>query len=639
MDVQLYVYDLSQGMARQYSQMLTGIQIDAIYHTAIVFNNIEYFFGQGIHRKVPGSTHHGRPMKVVHMGKTDLPIDVVEEYVESLEAIYTPESYDLFLHNCNNFSQDLSMFLVGKSIPDEIKDLPETFLRTPMGQMLRSQLDQSMRTMTQAPDAVSGQNVSRRKPVQNGTSSSSAMNGTTIHKATPTIIINAQLAVDEPGRVHNITSLNELDKLLYSASKSCAVIFFTSATCPPCKICYPTYGELAAEAGTSSGAKLIKIDISASPSANAVAQRYSVRATPTFITFLRGQKQDEWAGADPGRLRGTVRLLLQMTKPPQHQHLKLRLPTFQRFVEKPILYARTPPFDKLLGKLGPSFSQDASVKGLVNFIKTRDLKGAAETALPDLHAFSSHIASTAPTLPKDTHFALVDLVRIAAIDSRVSGFIVAEAGSKILSTLLGTVKVDDFTTAPNSLQSVSLQFACNLFSSTVFQEQLFHPPSTTPLSSVANVKETLDLLASQSLLSRHLNTRAMAAAVVYNLASYSHNARIHAQYSFTEKEAQQDEPAVSDDLAAALLESITSLSSLAAPKSPSSSGTPKETLHALLLALGMLLFAAPAEDMLWDLCRAMDLRDVLEDLGRREEFKGEVLIREVGEELLSKGGF
>src|ERR1700712_5001917 len=65
MDVQLYVYDLSQGMARKYSRMLTGVQIDAIYHTAIVFNHVEYFFGQGVHRKVPGSTHHGRPIKVV----------------------------------------------------------------------------------------------------------------------------------------------------------------------------------------------------------------------------------------------------------------------------------------------------------------------------------------------------------------------------------------------------------------------------------------------------------------------------------------------------------------------------------------------------------------------------------------------
>lgn len=34
--VKLYVYDLSNGMARAMSQSLLGTQIDAIYHTSIV---------------------------------------------------------------------------------------------------------------------------------------------------------------------------------------------------------------------------------------------------------------------------------------------------------------------------------------------------------------------------------------------------------------------------------------------------------------------------------------------------------------------------------------------------------------------------------------------------------------------------
>ena len=641
MDVQLYVYDLSRGMARQYSQMLTGIQIDAIYHTSIVFNDVEYFFGQGIHRKIPGSTHHGRPMKVVPLGKTDLPVDIIEEYVESLEDIYKPESYDLFLHNCNNFSQDMAIFLVGKSIPDEIRNLPETFLRTPMGQMLRGQLDQSMRTMTQAPDAVSGQNAARRqsmsksKPlvVQNGVTSHRVANGNTPRFTAPTII-NAKMPQDTPGYVYNITSLADLDKLFASASSSCAVIFFTSATCPPCKICYPTYEELAAEAGTSWGAKLIKVDISASPSAHAVAQRYSIRATPTFITFLKGQKQDEWAGADPSRLRGNVRLLLQMAKPPQHSHTKLRLPTCQRLIEKPMMYTRTPPLEKLLAKLGPAFSEHESVQALVNFIKTRDAKDMTQAALPDLHAISTHVASTFPTLPKETHFALIDLVRVAAVDSRVSSFFVTENEAGTLSTLLGSS--DDFASAPYNIQSVSLQLACNLFSSNIFQEQIFRPDSAaSPQSSV--LKEKIEILAAHCLLSPHLNARAMAAALVYKLSSYSHNARMLAQ-DLAARNDSADEAGVSDDLAAALLESVTSLSSLAAPATLSA-GNMKDTLHALLLALGMLLYAAPAEDMLWDLCRAMDLRDVLKDLGKTAEVKGEPLIREVGEELLGRGGF
>ena len=112
--------------------------------------------------------------------KTELPIEVITEYVQSLEPIYTPESYDLFVHNCNNFSQDMAMFLVGKSIPEEIRSLPETFLRTPMGQMVRGQLDESMRKMTQAPDAAAGQDVvSVQRSVTNGVASSRQANGGT----------------------------------------------------------------------------------------------------------------------------------------------------------------------------------------------------------------------------------------------------------------------------------------------------------------------------------------------------------------------------------------------------------------------------------------------------------------------------
>ncbi|KIX08787.1 uncharacterized protein Z518_03444 [Rhinocladiella mackenziei CBS 650.93] len=642
MDVQLYVYDLSQGLARQFSQALTGIQIDAIYHTAIVLNHVEYFFGQGIHRKIPGTTHHGRPMKIINLGKTELPLDVIEEYVESLEHIYTPESYDLFLHNCNNFTQDLAMFLVGTSIPDEIRTLPETFLNTPMGQMLRGQIDQSMRTMTQAPDAVAGRHAIRNPPAaktEPATRGSKPHSGTA-HRVTTPGIINARPPADSPGHVHNISSLSELDRLLESSRQSCAVIFFTSAACPPCKIVYPTYDDLAAEAGFQSGAKLIKIDVSASPSTQAVAQRYQIRATPTFITFLKGEKHEEWSGANTAQLKGNVRLLLQMATPPPHRHSKLKLPTFQRIIETPIMYTRTPPLDKLLAKIGSSFSQDPSVQDLVVYIQTRDAKGMNEAPLPNLHNFSTYLATVFPALPQESHFAVIDLVRVAAVDSRVSSFFVTEHDHRTLSTLLtGTRAGEDVSTAPYNIQSVSLQLACNLFSSNVFQEQIFRDQNATspPSSPPSGLRTSIETVAAQCLLSPHPNARSMAAALVYNLAAHTHNQRMH-----NTKGPGDEESTPSDDLSAALLESITSLASGA--QSASSSTHIKETLHALLLALGMLLYAAPPDNMLWDLCRAMGLREVLKEItssgsGLSAEVQAEPLLKEVGDELLGKGGF
>ncbi|KAK1809806.1 hypothetical protein LTR12_015832 [Friedmanniomyces endolithicus] len=144
MEIQLYVYDLTNGMARSMSRAYLGIQIDAVYHTALVFNNIEYFFGAGVQTCRPGATHHGRPMEIIPMGTTQLPLDVVLDYLESLKDVYTPESYNLFAHNCNNFTNDFSMFLLGKGIPNHITSLPKRVLDTPFGQMLRPQIDASM---------------------------------------------------------------------------------------------------------------------------------------------------------------------------------------------------------------------------------------------------------------------------------------------------------------------------------------------------------------------------------------------------------------------------------------------------------------------------------------------------------------
>lgn len=163
MEVLLYVYDLSHGLARQMSMQYLGIQIDAVYHTSVVLNNIEYYYGAGIQMGMPGMTHHGRPMQVVNLGKTSLPLDLIESYLESIRDMYRPESYDLFTHNCNNFTDDFAQFLTGNSIPSHITNLPRQVLDTPLGMMLRPSLDASLRTVTQA--GVPAQTISHGSDV------------------------------------------------------------------------------------------------------------------------------------------------------------------------------------------------------------------------------------------------------------------------------------------------------------------------------------------------------------------------------------------------------------------------------------------------------------------------------------------
>lgn len=55
--VKLYVYDLSNGLARQLSLQMTGRQIDGIWHTSVVVFGKEVFYGQGISITAPGKSH------------------------------------------------------------------------------------------------------------------------------------------------------------------------------------------------------------------------------------------------------------------------------------------------------------------------------------------------------------------------------------------------------------------------------------------------------------------------------------------------------------------------------------------------------------------------------------------------------
>lgn len=55
-DVELYIYDLTSGMAAMMSQLLLGRHIDGIWHTAVVVYGREFFFGgQGIQSCPPVS--------------------------------------------------------------------------------------------------------------------------------------------------------------------------------------------------------------------------------------------------------------------------------------------------------------------------------------------------------------------------------------------------------------------------------------------------------------------------------------------------------------------------------------------------------------------------------------------------------
>ncbi|XP_031153784.1 desumoylating isopeptidase 1b isoform X2 [Sander lucioperca] len=112
-------------------------------HTAIVVHGKQFFFvGEGINNCPPGGTSLGEPDSIVDLGSTEVSLEIFMAYLFSLaESTYRVDTYNLFEHNCNTFSNEVAQFLTGKKIPSYITDLPSEVLSTPFGQALRPLLD------------------------------------------------------------------------------------------------------------------------------------------------------------------------------------------------------------------------------------------------------------------------------------------------------------------------------------------------------------------------------------------------------------------------------------------------------------------------------------------------------------------
>ncbi|KAI8871331.1 DUF862-domain-containing protein, partial [Ramicandelaber brevisporus] len=130
--VSLCVYDLSAGMARA----ISAGQLEAIYHTSVVVFGLEVFFGAGVQACVPGQSGHGHAIERIPMGSTSVSRADFDAQIAAMSRTWTAESYHLLDNNCNNFTEALCRFLVGRGIPERITQLPANFLATPLGQQL-----------------------------------------------------------------------------------------------------------------------------------------------------------------------------------------------------------------------------------------------------------------------------------------------------------------------------------------------------------------------------------------------------------------------------------------------------------------------------------------------------------------------
>jgi len=142
--VYLRVYDLSNGAMKKFSPLVLNCSVAGVWHSSVVVYGTECYFGQkrGMFTGKPGCYNHNAvPVRIIYMGLTEIKPKVFLEYLKGIESRYRSIDYSLTRHNCNTFTNELCQFLLGKEIPDYIKNICQEILNTPTGQEIRPIVD------------------------------------------------------------------------------------------------------------------------------------------------------------------------------------------------------------------------------------------------------------------------------------------------------------------------------------------------------------------------------------------------------------------------------------------------------------------------------------------------------------------
>ncbi len=183
----------------------------------------------------------------------------------------------------------------------------------------------------------------------------------------------------------------------------------------------------------------------------------------------------------------------------------------------------------------------------------------------------------------ELRFAAIDLLRCAMVDPRVSGYFAEEQQHpKTIPTLLR--RVNELSECPHSLRLVTIHLACNLFTSPLYVKE-----TTKPDSELATL---LGQLITSSLLDvSHPSVRVASAWLAFNFAATNYRLRREEQIEALAEGLQVE-------LAASVIETLGSEDN-------------EEAVKALLLTLGYLVYCAPQDGELLDLCKALDAKAVV----------------------------
>jgi len=137
-EVTLHLYDLSNGMGTKIAPFLISNDLQGVWHTGLCVFGKEYFFSRDTVFDESGATSFGKPLKVVSLGYTLWRQSELHKYiVDELKPRFHRGTYDAIDFNCNNFTNALAQYLLGKNLPDEVFNMANNLKTSTLIRTLR----------------------------------------------------------------------------------------------------------------------------------------------------------------------------------------------------------------------------------------------------------------------------------------------------------------------------------------------------------------------------------------------------------------------------------------------------------------------------------------------------------------------
>ncbi|RCH83412.1 hypothetical protein CU098_006071, partial [Rhizopus stolonifer] len=479
------------------------------------------------------------------------------------------EKYHLLDFNCNTFSNDVCQFLCGQSIPNHITGLPAEFLNTPFGRsmlpMIENMFGQS-RLNTVPSSASSSVPAEAASLLQHVSSAATS--------AAPTQVDPVQIA-------HSSTTVDQL-----ISTYKAVVVFFTSATCPPCRMIKPDFETLIRDKNTHPNQPIKILGVVMDTSMATGASTYGITATPTFQLYLEGKKYAEFKGANYAELKSQVDMLLFEAYPP-HPHRKRLLRSIVDHPNVPILYAQPGKWDMIYTKLnGFLATLDQNQKAIVEQSRLY-LENKQQTL--DMPSWTVFVDNLVGTLPVEQLFPLFDIIRSLLLNQAVSDFYVHDP-----TPLVNIINLVHRHPAKATWLMI-LRIACNIFSNPTL--------STTHFTSnlAASHRSQLTQLVITSLLAEDGQIRQAAASLAYNCSTIIATERQKKEEGTFVGMAEQEDDDWQVELSSAMVDALTK-------------EIDEEIVHRLLAAIAKCLFLAPPHtSSVANLLSALDIKSIIEE--------------------------